>query len=63
MFIQTVIQHLLKKQTKEVANAHPDAEKELSPMAQSILQKFAEHEKSGGLNQSTESPPKNKNGQ
>jgi len=45
MFIQTVIQHLLGKRKKEVRMSKTAAEQELSPMAQSIMQKLAEHEK------------------
>jgi hypothetical protein len=60
MFIQTVIQHLLGKQKREIANAKPGTEKELSPMAQSILEKLAEHEKSSALKRPTENLPKNK---
>ncbi|WP_353431949.1 hypothetical protein [Polynucleobacter sp. MWH-UH23A] len=51
MFIQTVIQTLLKKRkkaersSKPTVTTNPRAENELSPMAQSIMQKLAEHEK------------------
>ena len=45
MFIQTVIQHLLGKRKKEVKMAKTTTEQELSPMAQSIMQKLSEHEK------------------
>jgi hypothetical protein len=45
MFIQTVIQHLLGKRKKEVRMANTANNQELSPMAQSIMQKLAEHEK------------------
>jgi hypothetical protein len=45
MFIQTIIQHLLGKRKKVVKMATTVNKKELSPMAQSIMQKLAEHEK------------------
>jgi hypothetical protein len=45
MFFQTLLQSLLKKQkVKESETA-----KDLSPMAQSIMQKLAEHDKNKGL--------------
>lgn len=58
MFIQTVIQHLLRKRKKELAEIKPDAEKELSPMAQSILQKLAEHEKNATPDSIPDQAPK-----
>jgi hypothetical protein len=45
MFIQTVIQHLLGKRKKKVRVAETATERELSPLAQSIMQKLSEHEK------------------
>jgi hypothetical protein len=42
MFFQTLLQHLLGKRKKALKSI---PEKELSPMAQSIIQKLAEHEK------------------
>ena len=48
MFIQTVIQTLLRKRKKAERSQNPTpptGEKELSPMAQRIMQKLAEHEK------------------
>ena len=45
MFFQTLLQSLLKK--KIVAPAEPA--KDLSPMAQSIMQKMAEHDKNKGF--------------
>jgi hypothetical protein len=42
MLIQTILQNLMGKRKKA---ASPTPEKELSPMAQSIMQKLAEHEK------------------
>ncbi len=42
MFFQTILQHLLRKRRKDLK---PTLEKDLSPMAQSIMQKLAEHEK------------------
>ncbi|QKM64329.1 hypothetical protein DCO17_03205 [Polynucleobacter tropicus] len=48
MFIQTVIQTLLRKRKKAESTPKPStptAENELSPMAQRIMQKLAEHEK------------------
>ena len=51
MFIQTVIQTLLRKRKKvesapkPTAPTTPTAQNELSPMAQRIMQKLAEHEK------------------
>jgi len=45
MFFQTLLQSLLKKKkVKEFETA-----KDLSPMAQSIMQKLAEHDKNKGL--------------
>jgi hypothetical protein len=45
MFFQTLLQSLLKKKkAKESETA-----KDLSPMAQSIMQKLAEHDKNKGL--------------
>jgi len=41
MFFQTVLQALLRR--KKSSEPHPI--KELSPMAQSIMQKLAEHDK------------------
>jgi hypothetical protein len=57
MFFQTVLQTLLGKRKKV---AKPTSEKELSPMAQSIMQKLAEHEKSTTLNSKTAHSPENK---
>ena len=45
MFFQTLLQSLIKK--KKVKPAEPT--QELSPMAQNILQKLAEHDKNKGL--------------
>jgi hypothetical protein len=45
MFIQTVIQTLLRKRKRSEKAPKLTAEKELSPMAQRIMQKLAEHEK------------------
>jgi hypothetical protein len=48
MFIQTVIQTLLRKRKKAESSKNPippKSEKELSPMAKRIMQKLAEHEK------------------
>ena len=48
MFIQTVIQTLLRKRKKVESAPKPTAstaQNELSPMAQRIMQKLAEHEK------------------
>ena len=45
MFFQTLLQSLLKK--KKVKES--EAAKDLSPMAQSIMQKLAEHDKNKGL--------------
>jgi hypothetical protein len=42
MFFQTILQHLLRKRREDFK---PTPEKDLSPMAQSIMQKLAEHEK------------------
>ena len=59
MFFQIVLQHLFGKKKKAKREAKPTAEKELSPMAQSIMQKLAEHEKNAALNSKTDHPPKN----
>jgi hypothetical protein len=45
MFFQTLLQSLLKK--KKVKES--ETAKDLSPMAQSIMQKLAEHDKNKGL--------------
>jgi hypothetical protein len=45
MFFQTLLQSLLKK--KKAKESEPA--KDLSPMAQSIMQKLAEHDKNKGL--------------
>ena len=45
MFFQTLLQSVIKK--KKVKPAEPT--QELSPMAQNILQKLAEHDKNKGL--------------
>jgi len=60
MFFQTVIQTLLGKRKKVAKDAKPASEKELSPMAQSIMQKLAEHEKNTTLNSKTSHSPENK---
>ena len=60
MFIQTVLQTLLGKRKKVAKDAKPTSEKELSPMAQSIMQKLAEHEKNTTLNSKTSHSPENK---
>jgi len=57
MFFQTVLQTLLGKRKKV---AKTTSEKELSPMAQSIMQKLAEHEKNTALNSKTDLSPENK---
>ena len=54
MFIQTVIQTLLRKRKKVESAPKPTAstaQNELSPMAQRIMQKLAEHEKNSSLGQ------------
>jgi hypothetical protein len=43
MFFQTVLQILLGRKKP----VEPQPQKELSPMAQSIMQKLAEHDKAG----------------
>jgi hypothetical protein len=45
MFFQTLLQSLIKK--KKVKPAEPT--QELSPLAQNIMQKLAEHDKNKGL--------------
>jgi hypothetical protein len=45
MFFQTLLQSLLKR--KKAGPTEPT--KDLSPMAQSIMQKMAEHDKNKGL--------------
>lgn len=45
MFFQTLLQSLIKK--KQVKPAEPT--QELSPLAQNIMQKLAEHDKNKGL--------------
>ena len=45
MFFQTLLQSLIKK--KRAKSAEPS--QDLSPMAQNIMQKLAEHDKNKGL--------------
>ena len=45
MFFQTLLQSLIKKKKAKPAEPTQD----LSPMAQNILQKLAEHDKNKGL--------------
>jgi hypothetical protein len=45
MFFQTLLQSLLKKKKAQESGLAKD----LSPMAQSIMQKLAEHDKNKGL--------------
>jgi hypothetical protein len=45
MFFQTLLQHLLGRKRSKKTVAKPSSSQELSPMAQSIMQKLAEHEK------------------
>ena len=51
MFFQTLLQSLIKK--KKVKPAEPT--QDLSPMAQNILQKLAEHDKNKGLSSDMDS--------
>ena len=60
MFFQTVLQNLLGKRKKVTKDVKSTAEKELSPMAQSIMQKLAEHEKNTVLNLKADHSPENK---
>jgi len=55
MFFQTLLQSLLKK--KKVKES--ETAKDLSPMAQSIMQKLAEHDKNQSLNQDLANQPEN----
>ena len=55
MFFQTLLQSLLKK--KKAKESGPA--KDLSPMAQSIMQKLAEHDKNQSLNQDLANQPEN----
>ncbi|QWD65704.1 hypothetical protein [Polynucleobacter sp. MWH-Aus1W21] len=54
MFFQTVLQNLLRR--KKSVDSPP--KKELSPMAQSIMQKLAEHDKTRGSGQKEQSEVK-----
>ena len=45
MFFQTLLQSLIKKKKTKPAESSQD----LSPMAQNIMQKLAEHDKNKGL--------------
>jgi hypothetical protein len=47
MFFQTVLQALMRRKK----SAEPSLKKELPPMAQSIMQKLAEHDNAKGLEQ------------
>ena len=63
MFIQTVIQTLLRKRKKAESSKNPippTGEKELSPMAKRIMQKLAEHEKNTAQGSKQGTTAKNK---
>ena len=63
MFIQTVIQTLLRKRKKAEKSqnpTHPTGERELSPMAQRIMQKLAEHEKNAAQTSKKDTSADNK---
>ena len=63
MFIQTVIQTLLRKRKKAERSqnpSHPTGERELPPMAQRIMQKLAEHEKNTAQGSKQGTTAKNK---
>lgn len=47
MFFQTLLQHLLGKKRSKKIVAKPAHDQALSPMAQSIMQKLAQHDKHG----------------
>jgi len=51
MFFQTLLQSLIKKKRAKPAEPTQD----LSPMAQNILQKLAEHDKNKGLSSDVDS--------
>jgi len=56
MFFQTLLQTLLGKKRKPTKTI---PEKELSPMAQSIMQKLAEHEKNSAQDPKSTDPSEN----
>jgi hypothetical protein len=58
MFFQTLLQTLLGKRKKTTKTV---PEKELSPMAQSIMQKLAEHEKNSVADPKTTDSKENPN--
>lgn len=63
MFIQTVIQTLLRKRKKAESSKNPippTGEKELSPMAKRIMQKLAEHEKNAAQTSKKDTSADNK---
>jgi hypothetical protein len=45
MFFQTLLQHLMGKKRRKKTAPKASSSQELSPMAQSIMQKLAEHDK------------------
>ncbi|MCF8166259.1 MAG: hypothetical protein K9J35_06270 [Rhodoferax sp.] len=49
MFFQTVLQNLLKKKRVKLGVNPAQPTQDLSPMAQNIMQKLAEHDKNKGL--------------
>ena len=53
MFFQTLLQSLIKKKRAKPAEPTQD----LSPMAQNIMQKLAEHDKNKGLSPDVASKP------
>jgi hypothetical protein len=55
MLFQTIIQGLMMR--KRAKKSSPD--KDMSPMAQSIMQKLAEHDKNQSLNQDLANQPEN----
>jgi hypothetical protein len=50
MFFQTILQSLLRKKK----SVEPQPKKDLSPMAQSIMQKLAEHDKALNLEENNQ---------
>jgi len=55
MLFQTIIQGLMMRKRAKKSSL----DKEMSPMAQSIMQKLAEHDKNQSLNQDLANQPEN----
>ena len=57
MFFQTLLQNLLKKKRVKPGVNPAQPTQDLSPMAQNIMQKLAEHDKNKGLSPDVTTKP------